>query len=328
MAKDDELAFSASGSEGTPPVDPETSAGAGDRPLQARQPAQPASTPRDDGTGGPPGGPEGAAAAAPAQPDAREERQAREQVKQAEKGAEAGAIPSFDVTIRLRRYNPERDDAPHWEDYRVTAFATDRLLDALHTIKWEQDGSLSFRRSCAHGICGSDAMRINGKNRLACKTLIKDVNPGKPITVEPIKGLPVEKDLIVDMEPFFQAYRDVMPFLVTTGNEPTRERLQSQEDRERFDDTTKCIMCAACTTSCPVFWNDGQYFGPQAIVGAHRFIFDSRDEGAAQRLEILNDKEGVWRCRTTFNCTEACPRGIQVTKAIQEVKRALLTNKF
>ena len=242
--------------------------------------------------------------------------------------AKPGAVPTFTVTLRVERYNPEVDSAPHFEEYTVTAHATDRVLDALHQIKWEQDGSLSFRRSCAHGICGSDAMRINGKNRLACKTLIKDVNPGKPITVEPIKGLPVEKDLIVDMEPFFQAYRDVMPFLVTTGNEPTRERLQSQEDRERFHDTTKCIMCAACTTSCPVFWNDGQYFGPQAIVGAHRFIFDSRDEGAAQRLEILNDKEGVWRCRTTFNCTEACPRGIQVTKAIQEVKRALLTNKF
>ncbi|SES42022.1 succinate dehydrogenase subunit B [Pedococcus cremeus] len=242
--------------------------------------------------------------------------------------AKPGAVPTFEVTLRIERYNPEVDDAPHFEDYRVTVHGTDRVLDALHQIKWDQDGSLSFRRSCAHGVCGSDAMRINGKNRLACKTLVKDVNPGKPITVEPIKGLPVEKDLIVDMEPFFQAYRDVMPFLVTTGNEPTRERLQSQEDRERFDDTTKCILCAACTTSCPVFWNDGQYFGPQAIVGAHRFIFDSRDDGAAQRLEILNDKEGVWRCRTTFNCTDACPRGIQVTKAIQEVKRALLTNKF
>ena len=121
-------------------------------------------------------------------------------------------------------------------------------------------------------------MRINGKNRLACKTLIKDINPEKPITVEPIKGLTVLKDLVVDMDPFFQAYRDVMPFLITKGNEPTRERLQSAEDRERFDDTTKCILCAACTSSCPVFWNDGQYFGPAAIVNAHRFIFDSRDE--------------------------------------------------
>ena len=240
----------------------------------------------------------------------------------------ATAVPTFTVTLKISRYNPEVDSEPHWETYQVTSHATDRVLDALHQIKWEQDGSLSFRRSCAHGVCGSDAMRINGKNRLACKTLIKDVNPDKPITVEPIKGLPVEKDLIVDMEPFFDAYREVMPFLITTGNEPTRERIQSQKDRDRFDDTTKCILCAACTTSCPVFWNDGQYFGPAAIVNAHRFIFDSRDEGGSQRLEILNDKEGVWRCRTTFNCTDACPRGIQVTQAIQEVKRALLTSRF
>ncbi len=237
----------------------------------------------------------------------------------------AAAVPSFDVTLKIRRFNPEADDKPHWESYTTTAHGTDRLLDALHKIKWEQDGSLTFRRSCAHGVCGSDAMRINGRNRLACKVLVKDLNPKKPITVEPIKGLPVEKDLVVDMEPFFAAYRDVMPFLVTTGNEPTRERLQSQEQRDRFDDTTKCIMCAACTTACPVFWTDGQYFGPQAIVGAHRFIFDSRDEGAETRLEILNSREGVWRCRTTFNCTEACPRGIEITKAIQEVKRALIS---
>ena len=202
------------------------------------------------------------------------------------------------------------------------------MLDALHKIKWEQDGTLTFRRSCAHGVCGSDAMRINGRNRLACKTLIKDLNPGKPITVEPIKGLPVrEGPRSSTWSRSSQAYREVMPFLITSGHEPTRERLQSPEDRERFDDTTKCILCAACTTSCPVFWTDGQYFGPAAIVNAHRFIFDSRDEGAEQRLEILNDKEGVWRCRTTFNCTEACPRGIEVTKAIQEVKRALLARK-
>ena len=230
----------------------------------------------------------------------------------------------MDVTVKILRYNPEVSEEQKWETYQVTAEPTDRVLDALHKVKWDLDGTLTFRRSCAHGVCGSDAMRINGKNRLACKTLLKDVNPSQPITVEPIKGLPVLKDLVVDMEPFFAAYRSVMPFLITTGNEPTRERIQSQKDRERFDDTTKCILCAACTTSCPVYWADGQYFGPQAIVGAHRFIFDSRDEGTDQRLEILNDREGVWRCRTTFNCTEACPRGIEVTKAIQEVKRALI----
>src|SRR3954454_19061165 len=170
--------------------------------------------------------------------------------------AKAGAVPTFTVTLRIARYNPETDAEQHYEDYTVTSLATDRVLDALHKIKWDQDGSLTFRRSCAHGICGSDAMRINGKTRLACKTLIKDINPEKPITIEAIKGLTVLKDLVVDMEPFFQAYRDVMPFLITTGNEPTRERLQSAEDRERFDDTTKCILCAACTSSCPVFWND------------------------------------------------------------------------
>ncbi|WP_411120774.1 succinate dehydrogenase iron-sulfur subunit [Streptomyces sp. x-19] len=242
--------------------------------------------------------------------------------------AENDAAHLVTVTFRIRRFNPEVSDEARWEDFQLEIDPKERVLDALHKIKWDLDGSLTFRRSCAHGICGSDAMRINGRNRLACKTLIKDINPEKPITVEAIKGLTVLKDLVVDMEPFFQAYRDVMPFLITTGNEPTRERLQSAEDRERFDDTTKCILCAACTSSCPVFWNDGQYFGPAAIVNAHRFIFDSRDEGGEQRLEVLNDKDGVWRCRTTFNCTDACPRGIEVTKAIQEVKRALITRRF
>ncbi|MFE7109527.1 succinate dehydrogenase iron-sulfur subunit [Streptomyces sp. NPDC057575] len=242
--------------------------------------------------------------------------------------AESAASPYITVTFRIRRFNPEVSDEAHWQDFQIEIDPKERVLDALHKIKWDLDGTLTFRRSCAHGICGSDAMRINGKNRLACKTLIKDVSPEKPITVEAIKGLTVLKDLVVDMDPFFQAYRDVMPFLITKGNEPTRERLQSAEDRERFDDTTKCILCAACTSSCPVFWNDGQYFGPAAIVNAHRFIFDSRDEGGEQRLEILNDRDGVWRCRTTFNCTDACPRGIEVTKAIQEVKRALITRRF
>ncbi|MEV6838929.1 succinate dehydrogenase iron-sulfur subunit [Streptomyces sp. NPDC051133] len=237
--------------------------------------------------------------------------------------------PYITVTFRVRRFNPEVSAEATWEDFQLEIDPKERVLDGLHKIKWDVDGTLTFRRSCAHGICGSDAMRINGKNRLACKTLIKDINPEKPITVEPIKGLTVLKDLVVDMEPFFQAYRDVMPFLVTKDtNEPTRERLQSAEDRERFDDTTKCILCAACTSSCPVFWNDGQYFGPAAIVNAHRFIFDSRDEAGEQRLEILNDRDGVWRCRTTFNCTDACPRGIEVTKAIQEVKRALITRRY
>jgi succinate dehydrogenase / fumarate reductase iron-sulfur subunit len=230
------------------------------------------------------------------------------------------------VTLKLRRFNPETDAEPHWETYEVPeASPMDRVLDLLHWVKWNVDGSLVFRRSCAHGICGSDAMLINGVNRLACKVLVREV--GDQVTVEPLRGLPVARDLAVDMEPFFASYRAVLPFLINDEPAPDTERPQSPEERARFDDTTKCILCAACTTSCPVFWADEEYFGPAAIVNAHRFIFDSRDRGAPRRLEVLNDKEGVWRCRTTFNCTDACPRGIKVTQAIQEVKRALLFRK-
>ncbi|BDH58811.1 putative succinate dehydrogenase SdhB [Tsukamurella sp. PLM1] len=234
------------------------------------------------------------------------------------------------VTLKIFRFNPEDPDAAGWQSFKVPALPSDRFLNLLLYVKGYLDGTLTFRRSCAHGVCGSDAMRINGVNRLACKMLMKDFLDGDKditITVEPIRGLPVEKDLVVDMEPFFDAFRAVKPYLMTSGNEPTRERIQSPTDRARFDDTTKCILCACCTTSCPVYWMDGSYFGPAAIVNAHRFIFDSRDEGAAERLEILNGVDGVWRCRTTFNCTDACPRGIQVTKAIQEVKRALLFSR-
>ncbi len=262
---------------------------------------------------------------APPEPDEQQEQRAQRVAQEAAKAASARG-ESRTIILKIRRFDPERDEEPHWERYEVPTEPGDRLLDALHWVKWQKDGSLTFRRSCAHGVCGSDAMRVNGVNRLACKVLVKDL--GDEIMVEPIKGLPVEKDLIVDMEPFFEAYRAVQPWLQTEGHDPTRERLQSAEDRARFDDTTKCILCAACTTSCPVFWNDGAYFGPAAIVNAHRFIFDSRDAGAEERLEILNEREGVWRCRTTFNCTDACPRGIQVTKAIQEVKRALIFRRI
>ncbi|GAA3961240.1 succinate dehydrogenase iron-sulfur subunit [Gordonia caeni] len=236
------------------------------------------------------------------------------------------------VTLKIYRFNPEDPDAQGFESFRVPALPADRLLNLLLYVKGYLDGTLTFRRSCAHGVCGSDAMRINGVNRLACKLLMKDLLPKDSnkevtITIEPIKGLPVEKDLVVDMEPFFDAYRAIKPFLMTSGTEPSREYIQSQADRARFDDTTKCILCACCTTSCPVFWTEGSYYGPAAIVNAHRFIFDSRDEGTIERLDILNDADGVWRCRTTFNCTDACPRGIQVTQAIQEVKRALMFSR-
>ena len=231
------------------------------------------------------------------------------------------------IHLKIKRFNPETDKKPYWKEYDVEAEPIDRVLDALQTVQWEQDGTLSLRRSCAHGVCGSDAMRINGRNMLACKVLVKDVVQNGNITIEPILGLPVQKDLIVDMEPFFAHYRSVMPFLVNNDPLPEngRERLQSQADRERFDDTTKCILCAACTTSCPSFWARGEYVGPAAIVQAHRFIFDTRDQAAQERLEVLSDRDGIWRCRTIYNCTEACPRGIQVTKAIAEVKEAIRT---
>ena len=226
------------------------------------------------------------------------------------------------VELRIKRFDPERDEGPHWETYAVEVEEMDRVLDALHEVRWHQDGSLAFRRSCAHGVCGSDAMVINGENRLACVLLIRDV--GRSITVEPLRGLRVLKDLVVDMEPFFEQYRSVKPWLVNSADPGERERLQSPEERARYDDTTKCILCAACTTSCPIFWPNESYVGPAAIVNAHRFLFDSRDEGGPDRLEVLDRRSGVWGCRTAFNCTDACPRGIKVTSAIEEVKRALL----
>ncbi|MCY7418019.1 MAG: succinate dehydrogenase iron-sulfur subunit [Chloroflexi bacterium] len=225
------------------------------------------------------------------------------------------------VQLRILRYDPERDQKPHWEQYAVETDPTAPLLDLLHTVKWHQDGSLTFRRSCAHGVCGSDAMLINGRNRLACKIRVDQL--GKKISVAPLPGLKVIKDLVVDMDEFFAKYRSVMPFQVDDGVMPARERRQSQADRERYDDTTKCILCAACTSSCPSFWAQDTYVGPAAIVNAHRFIFDTRDAGSDDRLEILSDADGVWRCRTIFNCTDACPRGINITRAILEVSQAI-----
>ncbi len=240
----------------------------------------------------------------------------------------------MDVTLKIRRYNPEKDKKPSWGTFTLTNCKnTDRVLDMLHRVKYEQDGTLTLRRSCAQGICGSDAMRINGRNRLACKVLISEFKEGQTIQVEPILGLAVIKDLVVDMEPFFAHYKQVLPFLVNDNPPPKdgtgreRERLQTIEARERFDDTTKCILCACCTTSCPSFWANGEYVGPASIVQAHRFIFDDRDQALDERLSIMADSDGVWRCRTIYNCTPACPRGIEVTRAIGEVKIAIQTGK-
>ncbi len=239
------------------------------------------------------------------------------------------------VHMRIRRYNPEKDEKPYWGEYTLDDVdPKESVLDLLRRVKGEQDGTLTLRSSCAHGVCGSDAMRINGFNRLACKTLVsclaKEGSSEVKIQIEPILGLKVKKDLVVDMEPFFDHYRSVMPYFVNDSPPPEdgRERLQSIEDRARFDDTTKCILCAACTTSCPSFWANERYIGPAAIVQAHRFIFDSRDQAPEERLKVVGDAFGVWRCRTIFNCTNACPREIEVTKAIAEVKEVLATGKI
>jgi succinate dehydrogenase / fumarate reductase iron-sulfur subunit len=233
------------------------------------------------------------------------------------------------VDLRIRRYNPEQEKKPWWGEHRIPDINPNAsVLDLLHHVKWTIDGSLTLRRSCAHGVCGSDAMRINGANALACKVLVGRIasegSARVKIQVEPILGLPVIKDLIVDMEPFFAHFEEAMPYFVNDdpASPEGRELRQSPEERARFDDTTKCILCAACTTSCPSFWANDRYIGPAAIVQAHRFIFDSRDQALQERLEIMGQRFGVWRCRTIYNCTSACPRDIEVTKAIAEVKRA------
>ena len=230
----------------------------------------------------------------------------------------------MDIEVKILRYNPEISNKSRWDVFHIEGSPEDRILDILHKIKWDYDGSLGFRRSCAHGVCGSDAMIINGVNSLACQILVKEVST--PIKIEPIRGLPVLKDLIVDMDTFFDSYKKVLPYLISDEDGGERERLQSQEDVEKIEDTTKCILCAACTTSCPVFWTSESFVGPASLVNAHRFIFDSRDKGNSQRLEILKDVNGAFRCRTAFNCTDACPRGIKVTKAIEEVKREISLN--
>jgi succinate dehydrogenase / fumarate reductase iron-sulfur subunit len=233
------------------------------------------------------------------------------------------------ISLKIYRFDPEKDVDPHYDHFSLEVDPTERILDMLETVKGYHDGALAFRRSCAHGVCGSDAMRINGHNALACKVLVQNLATDQ-ITIEPMLGLRVIKDLIVDMDPFFNNYKSILPYLINDEPLPAdgKERLQSIQEQERFEESTRCILCAACTTSCPTFWSTGKYVGPAAIVNAHRFIFDSRDRGAAERLNILNNQSGVWGCRTVFNCTEACPREIPITRVIAEVKRAINTGSL
>ena len=229
------------------------------------------------------------------------------------------------IILDIQRYNPDSDAAPYRQTYEVDAEPNERLLDALMRIKRFQDGSLAFRKSCAHGVCGSDAMRINGKDGLACKTLIKDVaqEDGATVTVDPLRFLPLQRDLIVDQTEFFKKYRSVKPFLINDEPVVAGERLQSQAERLVFDDTTNCILCASCYSACPVMEERPAFLGPAAISQAYRFNADTRDRGFEDRLEALDRPDGVWPCQNHFKCTQACPRSILITKRINQTKRMI-----
>lgn len=235
----------------------------------------------------------------------------------------------MNIILKIQRYNPDIDAAPHFQSYTVKADPNERLLDALMQIKRFQDGSLGFRKSCAHGVCGSDAMRINGKDGLACKTLVKEVarKDGDTVTVEPLRHLPVQRDLIVDQSEFFRKYRSVKPFLINDEPVAEKERLQSQDERMQFDDTTNCILCASCYSACPVLKSNAAFLGPAAIAQAYRFLADTRDKGFKARFTVLDHSDGVWPCRNHFKCTQSCPRSILITKRINQTKRMLEKHK-
>lgn len=233
------------------------------------------------------------------------------------------------ITLDIERYNPESDSAPHIQSFVVEAKPTDRVLDALMDIKRNQDGSLALRKSCAHGVCGSDAMIINGKERLACKTLVRDVvgDGETTIRIGPINHMEVQRDLMVKQDSFFTNYRNVKPFFIAdeTKLPSEKEFIQSAEERHVFDDPTKCILCGACYSACPVVAKNPSFVGPAAIVQAGRFVFDSRDQGVGARLDILDQPNGVWACENHFECTKVCPREIKVTKLINLTKREVKT---
>jgi succinate dehydrogenase / fumarate reductase iron-sulfur subunit len=229
------------------------------------------------------------------------------------------------IVLRISRYQPEKDSTPHDDDYPLDVDPTDSILDSLIRVKGAQDGSLSFRRSCGHGVCGSDAMVIAGVERLACKTLVRDVarEENAVVTIQPLKHMPVQRDLMVDQREFFDKYRSVKPFLINEEASDGRERVQSPVQRAAFDDATSCILCGACFSSCPVFEKNPSYLGPAAILSAARFVLDSRDSGLAGRVGVLDAPNGAWACENHFVCTRVCPREIKVTKNINAMKREL-----
>ena len=222
-------------------------------------------------------------------------------------------------TFRIFRYNPEQSKKIRYDTFELEVKKGMTVLDCLQEIKSYHDGTLSFRRSCRSAICGSCAMNINGKNDLACHLQVSAIK-GKVITVDPLPGYPVEKDLIVDMEEFYRSLDRVLPWLVRKSPFPDRELEQSPPEQERIDNAVNCILCGSCTSSCPSFWFNTRYIAPGALLKAFRFVFDSRDEAKRERLEMIDNRDGLWRCHTIFNCEEACPKKLSPNEAIAELK--------
>jgi len=227
------------------------------------------------------------------------------------------------MKFSIYRYNPETDSKPRMQDHELPDdCGAIMLLDALLLLK-QQDDSLSFRRSCREGVCGSDGMNINGRNGLACIMPIHELK--QPITLRPLPGLPVIRDLIVDLTQFYNQYRTVKPWLINKDPEPEIERLQSPEERARLDGLYECVLCACCTTACPSFWwNPDRFLGPAALLQANRFLNDSRDQATGERLDDLDDPYRLFRCHTIMNCTDVCPKGLNPAKAIGHIRQLLL----
>ena len=225
------------------------------------------------------------------------------------------------IQFKIYRYDPDQDQKPYMQDIEVEVDATDRkLLDALVKLK-AKDDAIAFRRSCREGVCGSDALNINGRNGLACLTDLNSFPAGKPIVLRPLPGLPVIRDLIVDMTQFFKQYHSIKPYLINNDPLPERERLQSPEDREELNGLYECILCACCSTSCPSFWwNPDKFVGPAGLLAAYRFIADTRDQATNERLDNLEDPYRLFRCHTIMNCVDVCPKGLNPTKAIGKIK--------
>ncbi len=227
------------------------------------------------------------------------------------------------MKLSVYRFDPDKDERPYMKDYDVTPEGSDQmLLDVLVRAK-VQDDSLSFRRSCREGVCGSDAMNINGKNGLACITRVADLP--QHVTLRPLPGLPVIRDLIVDMTQFFKQYHSIRPYVINNDPPPERERLQSPQEREELDGLYECILCACCSTSCPSFWwNPDKFVGPAGLLQAYRFIADSRDQVTSERLDNLEDPYRLFRCHTIMNCVDACPKNLNPTRAINKIKELLV----